>query len=114
MTALSKMVRTLLEKWLGSYYEGSRAPSNRIVSQIDMWLATFPEGRKPTVDDWVWFAYRLAAAYYEFGYVRGAEWYERDMDLLEGTDPDEAIRVIDPDGKWKQVAVDLTGKENGQ
>lgn len=74
MTRAGRLIRNLLERFLGRYYEGPSAP-RRLGEEVRLFRVFYPMA---TAEEWEAFAARLACNAYRDGFVRGYEWCERD------------------------------------
>lgn len=73
MTRFGRWLRNLLERWLGTFYEGPQPPRH-LAEEVRVWRAMNP---RSTPADWERFAAHFARACYERGFTRGYEWQER-------------------------------------
>ncbi len=100
MTPLVRWLKKKAEAWLGTYYEGPKAPE-RLREQVVAFANMYPTA---TRSQWVEFAGTFAAQSYEAGYLRGIEWVERDPDAFDPNLPPEVIAdQIDPDWRWRPM-----------
>lgn len=96
MTRFGRLLRTVVEKLSGNFYEGPEPPK-RFAQQVAEFARLYPNA---TVDEWAQMAVRLACAAYRAGYVRGFEWAERDLDKLDLGDPDMLAESMARDWEW--------------
>ena len=90
---------TVLEHFLGRYYEGPDLPA-RFADEVRVFaMATFPGAATvPGTDAYTWmdFAHALARSAWQQAFVRGAEWRERREAGLEPLDyGEEAASMFD-------------------
>lgn len=88
MTRFGRMLRNLLERFLGRYYEGPQPP-RRLVEEVQLFRIYHP-GAGP--EEWAQFALAFAANAYRDGFVRGYDWQERGW---EGpvADPEQLLEL---------------------
>lgn len=100
MTRVGRLIRNLLERLAGKYYEGP-APPRRLYEEVRVFRAMYPLA---SPDEWQAFALRLAQGAYQDGFIRGREWEERAWegpevdpeDLLEATNDDWSLAGSTP------------------
>jgi len=97
MTPIRRFLVWILERLLGTYYEGPEPPA-RAGGLVLEFCRVYP---KATRQQWIDFAAQHARLMYREGYVRGYEWTERDLVRRDpGVEPEEAMRTLDPSGAW--------------
>lgn len=97
MTTFARLARRLLERWAGTYYEGPKAPS-RLGEMVVEFANLYPHA---TRSEWVVFAQHHADECYRGGFVRGAEWAERDyQSRMPDVTPEELADNEAPDWRW--------------
>ena len=95
MTALTRFLKRLAEKFAGKYYEGPDAPE-RLREMVVSFANDHP---KASVGEWTEFASFLAEEAYKSGYVRGFEYTERTFDWRPDLPPEVLADMLDPG--WK-------------
>lgn len=104
MTRAGRLLRNLLERLLGRYYEGPEPPA-RLREQV---LVFAGSNRRATRAEWVEFAAGIAGEAWRTGYHRGLEWSERDLVRRDPVrDPEELVRAMGEGDRWLDVPVDL-------
>ncbi len=100
MTRLGRLVRNVVEKLLARFYEGPEPP-HRIAEQVVAFAGMNPHATKK---EWAEFAIRLATGTYRDAFVRGFEWSERDMNLLDRGAPEHLADLEAHDFVWHAPA----------
>jgi len=103
--ALTKIIRNVLEKAFGRFYEGPECPERIADEAVEF------ANRNPiaTREDWVIFAQDLAREAYKSGWQRGFEHVERAETRFpwqEGM-PDDIANGVDPDWRANTSGIDL-------
>lgn len=107
VTPLVKLVRNLRDRWLGRFYEGPQPPA-RLRELAVAFANAHP---RATRAQWVEFAAAHGDEAYRSGYVRGAEYVERDAFARPDVPPEVMADALYPDWRWAP-AVDLTAPED--
>lgn len=98
MTPFGKLARGLLERLAGTFYEGPTPPARL----GEMVVAFANENPNATRRQWIEVATEHARECYRSGFVRGAEWAERDFkSRMPSVRPEELADALDHDWRWR-------------
>lgn len=96
---LSRWLGRVAEKMARRYYEGPDPPAR--LGEIVITFANL--NPQATRAEWARFAEGHAREAYRVGYVRGAEYVERDpaeREALRNADPEQLADALNPDWRW--------------
>lgn len=108
MTPLVRTAKKLVERTLGTWYEGPEPP-DRLRQMVLAYAEAHP---RATRREWIGFAQDLARVCYRSGYERGYLWADRD---LERRDPEfEPERLAELEGNgWEWMPADQEPAPSG-
>lgn len=86
---LRSALRTIAERILGRLYEGPDPPP-RLRESVLLFRVMQPAAN---ADDWESFAIANSEEAYRSGFVRGLEWYIRELDSLDPNDPERLADI---------------------